>query len=62
MIYSTGIAVSALTMQYLAHCYGSYFLYCVAFSIAMLTLNIMYVAYSGALSDLVPDGQMGLVS
>jgi hypothetical protein len=37
----------------------SLYLYSAAFFVSMLALNVIYVAYSGALTDLVPDSQRG---
>lgn len=53
----------AILLTYVSNRYArrqlSVGLYSLAFLLSMLALNVIYVAYSGALTDLVPEHQLG---
>lgn len=59
MKYGSLIGIPSLYMLRLASAQHNLALYLAFFLLAMLALNVMYVAYSGALTDLVNESQRG---
>jgi hypothetical protein len=58
-LYGGLIGAAGVLVQWGARRMMSLYLYSAAFFVSMLALNVIYVAYSGALTDLVPDSQRG---
>ncbi|KNC83305.1 hypothetical protein SARC_04430 [Sphaeroforma arctica JP610] len=62
MLYGGLVGIPSLFMLRWASMELNLYMYVFFFMTAMLALNVMYVAYSGALTDLVNDSQRGVAN